>query len=99
MLASAKGNNWYACQTHRTLGRCFLALKKISEAIQQANRALELAQSIGDRQAICESRLLLAEASLLAGDDALAAANMARVSELNSSMQNNRSRKESRKPF
>ncbi|MFN2576101.1 MAG: sigma 54-interacting transcriptional regulator [Pyrinomonadaceae bacterium] len=66
-LATEKGNNWYCCQTHRTLGRCYLAMKQSAEALAQAKDAIALADLIGDRQAICESRLLLVEASLMAG--------------------------------
>ena len=66
-LATKKGNNWYRCQTHRTLGRCYVAMKRRDEALAQAKSAITLADLIGDRQAICESRLLLVEASLMAG--------------------------------
>ncbi len=66
-LATEMGHNWYRCQTHRTLGRCCLAMKQIESALTQAKSALTLAELIGDRQAICESRLLLGEASLHAG--------------------------------
>jgi len=66
-LATEKGNNWYRCQTHRTLGRCYVAMKQGEAALAQAKSALTLADLIGDRQAICESRLLLVEASLMSG--------------------------------
>src|SRR5256885_3486282 len=66
-LATKKGNNWYRCQTYRTLGRCYVAMKQGDEALAQAKSAITLADLIGDRQAICESRLLLVEASLMAG--------------------------------
>ena len=65
-LATEKGHNWYRCQTHRTLGRCCLALNQTESALTQAKSALTLAELIGDRHAICESRLLLGEASLRA---------------------------------
>jgi hydrogenase-4 transcriptional activator len=67
-LATEKGHNWYRCQTHRTLGRCCLAMNQTESALAQAKSALTLAELIGDRQAICESRLLLGEASLRARD-------------------------------
>lgn len=63
-LATEKAHNWYRCQTHRTLGRCCLAMNQIEAALTQAQSALTLAELIGDRQAICESKLLLIEASL-----------------------------------
>ncbi|HEX3142731.1 MAG TPA: sigma 54-interacting transcriptional regulator [Pyrinomonadaceae bacterium] len=66
-LATEKGHNWYRCQTHRTLGRCCLAMDQIESALTQAKSALTLAELIGDRQAICESRLLLGEAALQSG--------------------------------
>lgn len=66
-LANEKGHNWYRCQTHRTLGRCYVAMKQGEAALAQAKSALTLADLIGDRQAICESRLLLVEASLMFG--------------------------------
>ena len=66
-LATEKGNNWYRCQSHRTLGRCYVAMRQSEPALAQATSALTLADLIGDRPAICESRLLLVEASLMAG--------------------------------
>jgi DNA-binding NtrC family response regulator/tetratricopeptide (TPR) repeat protein len=66
-LATERNHNWYRCQTHRTLGRCCLAMNQIEEALAQAQSALTLAELIGDRQAICESKLLLIEASLKSG--------------------------------
>jgi len=81
-LASEKKNNWYRCQAHRTLGRCYLAMNESSLADNQAMKALELANLIGDRQAICESLLLLTEASLLSGHADDAAASLERVTEL-----------------
>ena len=81
-LATEKGNNWYRCQTHRTLGRCYLAMKRTDEALAQARSALALAELIGDRQAICESRLLLAEASLTAGGIPEADAGLKQLAQL-----------------
>jgi transcriptional regulator with GAF, ATPase, and Fis domain/tetratricopeptide (TPR) repeat protein len=66
-LATKRGHNWYRCQTHRTLGRCCLAMNQTESALTQAKSALTLAELIGDRQAICESKLLLIEASLNSG--------------------------------
>ena len=55
-LAEEQGHNWYKCQTYRTLGRCYLAMKEGDKALAQATKALEVAELIRDRQAICESQ-------------------------------------------
>ncbi len=81
-LATEKGHNWYRCQTHRTLGRCYVAMNAGTEALGQATEALRLAELIGDRPAICESHLLLAEASLLNSNETEAAANLEKVAQL-----------------
>jgi len=64
-LATENGNKWYAGQALRTLGRCYLAVADPAKALTKAGEALTLAEAIGDRQAICESRLIAAEAHLL----------------------------------
>jgi len=64
-LATENGNKWYAGQALRTLGRCYLAISDPEKALSKAREALTLAETIGDRQAICESRLIAAEAHLL----------------------------------
>lgn len=63
-LATENGNKWYAAQALRTFGRCYLAIDDPSNALEKAREALKLAEIIGDRQAICESRLIAAEAHL-----------------------------------
>ncbi|HEU5133092.1 MAG TPA: sigma 54-interacting transcriptional regulator [Pyrinomonadaceae bacterium] len=63
-LATENGNKWYAGQALRTSGRCYLAIDDPSNALVKAREALNLAEIIGDRQAICESRLIAAEAYL-----------------------------------
>ena len=67
-LATEHGNEWYAGQAKRTLGRCHLAAGNIERALDTGSEALALAERIGDRQAICESNLLLAEARLRKGE-------------------------------
>src|SRR5215813_11248736 len=67
-LATENGNKWYAAQALRTLGRCLLVIEDPTNALAKALEALALAESIGDRQAICESRLIAAEAHLLTRD-------------------------------
>src|SRR5256714_2908891 len=64
-LATENGNKWYAGQALRTLGRCYLAIADPENALSKAKEALAVAESIGDRQAVCESRLIAAEAYLL----------------------------------
>ena len=64
-LATENGNKWYAAQALRTLGRCYLFIIDPEKALAKALEALTLAETIGDRQAICESRLIAAEAHLL----------------------------------
>ncbi len=80
-LATEKGNKWYEGQALRTLGRCYVAMNQGARALATANKALELAERIGDRQAICESRLLLAEASLESEDKEECVAHLQRVAE------------------
>jgi transcriptional regulator with GAF, ATPase, and Fis domain/Tfp pilus assembly protein PilF len=63
-LATEHGNKWYARQALCTLGRCRLAMNDANHAIDYGLEGLGLAEGIGDRQAVCESRLLLAEAYL-----------------------------------
>src|SRR3954453_13058503 len=63
-LANENGNKWYAGQALRTSGRCHLAIDDPVNALAKAREALNLAEIIGARQAICESRLIAAEAYL-----------------------------------
>ncbi|HYG81469.1 MAG TPA: sigma 54-interacting transcriptional regulator, partial [Pyrinomonadaceae bacterium] len=80
-LAADHGNRWYEGQARRTLGRCLLAVSDDARALEQGEAALALAEQIGDRQAVCESRLLLAEAHLHLGDADEAAAQLRKVAE------------------
>lgn len=66
--ASEHGNKWYEGQALRTLSQCHLALNETEQALREARDALVLGEKIGDRQAICEAKLLLAEAHLQAGN-------------------------------
>ena len=67
-LATEDGNKWYACQALRTLARCYLTMEDHGRAIGNAREALSLAEGIGDRQAICDSSLILAEAYMRNGE-------------------------------
>jgi hydrogenase-4 transcriptional activator len=79
-LATADNNKWYASQALRTLARCYLAMEDHSRALNKAAEALTLAESIGDRQAISDSRLILAEAHLRNGEMDQCAAQMDKLS-------------------
>jgi len=81
-LADEKGHNWYRCQTHRSFGRCLVAMKDGDQALTHAKTTLELAELIRDRHAICESRLLLTEALMLCGHADEAADNLRILAEL-----------------
>ncbi len=81
-MADELGNKWYQGQTQRTMGRCFLAMNRGVEALATARTALEIAELIGDRQAICESRLLFAEASLKCGATEESAENLQSLAQL-----------------
>jgi hydrogenase-4 transcriptional activator len=67
-LATEDRNKWYACQALRTLARCCLAMEDHAKGLANGEESLALALAIGDRQAICESRLILAEAFLQSGE-------------------------------
>jgi hydrogenase-4 transcriptional activator len=84
-LATENGNKWYACQALRTLGRCYLAMEDNTNALSKAKEALVLAEVIGDRQAICESRLILAESHLRKKDFEECAAELHRVTQVTDS--------------
>ena len=80
-LATENGNKWYAGQALRTLGRCDLAMEDDAKALARGKEALAIAEAIGDRQAICESRLILAEAHLRNGEEGECAAELQKVTE------------------
>ncbi|HEX8181360.1 MAG TPA: tetratricopeptide repeat protein, partial [Pyrinomonadaceae bacterium] len=67
-LAQENPNKWYAGQPLRTLGRCYLAMNDPAQARDCGERALTLAERIGDRQAMLESRLVIAEGYLCGGN-------------------------------
>jgi hydrogenase-4 transcriptional activator len=80
-LATENGNKWYAGQALRTLGRCYVAIADPENALSKAKEALALAENIGDRAAICESRLIAAEAYLLMHRTDDCARELQRISE------------------
>jgi len=81
-LAKENGNRWYEAQALRTLGRCFLAMKQSTDALATIQNALEIAEKIGDRQAICESILLLAQAHLDCGNPSECSSNLEKLAVL-----------------
>ncbi|MGB8508900.1 MAG: sigma 54-interacting transcriptional regulator, partial [Pyrinomonadaceae bacterium] len=81
-LAHENGNKWYAAQALRTLTRCRLAMDDPARALVTSEEALALAERIGDRQAICDANLLLAEAYLAQGDPEKCDSLLKKVSEL-----------------
>jgi DNA-binding NtrC family response regulator/tetratricopeptide (TPR) repeat protein len=78
-LATENGNKWYEGQALRTLGRCHLQMNDGARALELGQRTLTLAEQIGDRHAVIESHLLLAEANLACGKLAECAAELQRV--------------------
>ncbi|MGH9871151.1 MAG: sigma 54-interacting transcriptional regulator [Pyrinomonadaceae bacterium] len=80
-LATEDGNKWYAGQALRTLARCYVAMEDHAKALGKGEEALEVAMTIGDRQAICESRLILAEAHLQNGEIEECSAQLDKVTE------------------
>ncbi|MGB8510792.1 MAG: tetratricopeptide repeat protein, partial [Pyrinomonadaceae bacterium] len=80
-IATEIGKKWYAAQAMRTLTRCHLAMNRTDSALVTGAGALAVAERIGDRQAICESSLLLAEAHLQNGDARQCAKLLGEVSE------------------
>ena len=79
--ATRHGKNWYAAQAMRTATRCYIALGLTDKALAMGERAHALAEKIGDRQAVCESNLLLAEARLQNGEPETCVALLEKVSE------------------
>ena len=80
-LATEDGNKWYACQAFRTLARCYLAMENHAKALAKAQEALALAEAIGDRQGISDSRLILAEAHLRNGEPEKCSQQLAKLDE------------------
>ncbi len=80
-LATENMNKWYAGQALKTLGRCHLAMNEPASALADGERALMLAEQIGNRQAICEARLLMAEAYLRQGELAACAVQLRLVTD------------------
>jgi transcriptional regulator with PAS, ATPase and Fis domain/Tfp pilus assembly protein PilF len=80
-LSDDHGNKWYMCQTLRTLARCHLLMEDSARALGESTQALALAERIGDRQAVCDSRLLLAEVYLRCDDPRECASELHKVAE------------------
>ncbi|HVG35393.1 MAG TPA: sigma 54-interacting transcriptional regulator [Pyrinomonadaceae bacterium] len=80
-VATEHDHKWYAGQAMRTLGRCLLAKSDARRARTLGQEALGFAETVADRQAVCESRLLMAEAALMCGDLDECAAELEQVAE------------------
>jgi transcriptional regulator with GAF, ATPase, and Fis domain/tetratricopeptide (TPR) repeat protein len=80
-LAHDHGNKWYEGQALRTLSRCHLAMQESELALEESKLALSLAERIGDRQAVCDSRLLLAEVYLRCNEPHECASELHKVTE------------------
>lgn len=80
-LATDDGNKWYACQAFRTLARCYLAMENHGKALAKAQEAMALAEAIGDRQGVSDSRLILAEAHLRNGESDKCSQQLAKLDE------------------
>ncbi|HEX7720910.1 MAG TPA: sigma 54-interacting transcriptional regulator [Pyrinomonadaceae bacterium] len=83
-LSTDSPNKWHACQALRTMARCHIATAETDLALGDAERALEIAQHIGDFHSIWESQLLLAESYLKKGDLLACAARLNELSEQSS---------------
>jgi DNA-binding NtrC family response regulator/tetratricopeptide (TPR) repeat protein len=75
------GKKWYLSQAMRTLTRCYIRQGLTGEALDEGQRVLELAESIGDHRGICDANTLLAEARLLRGELEKCAALLVRVND------------------
>ncbi|MGZ5480479.1 MAG: sigma 54-interacting transcriptional regulator [Pyrinomonadaceae bacterium] len=80
-LANQHANKWYEGQALRTLSRCYLMMGQTSNALASGKKALDVAQIITDRGAICESHLILAETSLALGDVATSNGHLKEVAD------------------
>jgi transcriptional regulator with PAS, ATPase and Fis domain len=80
-LSHDYGSKWYECQALRTLARCHLAMDESGRALEESTQALALAERIGDRQAVCDSRLLLAEVYLRCDNPHDCASELQKVTE------------------
>ena len=80
-LARENSNRWYVCQALRTMVRCYIALGIESQALAKGEEALTHAEGIGDRQAICESHLIIAEVHLARGELDECSAQLQKVTE------------------
>jgi hydrogenase-4 transcriptional activator len=67
-IIEENGNKWHATQIYRTYSRYFLAADALEDAFNCAREALAVAEKIGDKHALVESRLMLAEAHLQRGE-------------------------------
>lgn len=67
-FAIERKREWYAIQSLRNLGRCYLAANQPDKAIEATERAIELCRIVGEKHILFMVRLVLAEAHLELGD-------------------------------
>ncbi|MFN7931305.1 MAG: sigma 54-interacting transcriptional regulator [Blastocatellia bacterium] len=81
-IAEEHGNKFYAWQPLRTLGQYHLATNEAAAALAKGQQVLQLGETIGDRQAMSEARLLCAEAYLQQGDVIAAQTELQAIAEI-----------------
>jgi hydrogenase-4 transcriptional activator len=67
-VAKKMKRGWYEIQSIRNLGRCYLAQGRVSRAIAEANKTIELSKKLGDKHFASMAGLILAEAHLEQGN-------------------------------
>ncbi len=67
-FAEERKREWYAIQSMRNLGRCYLAQGRADDAVDVARRAIEICRSTGEKHILNTIKLVLAEAYLEQGE-------------------------------
>jgi DNA-binding NtrC family response regulator/tetratricopeptide (TPR) repeat protein len=67
-FARERKREWYMIQSMRNLGRCYLAQRRLDEAIEVARSAIDICRSTGEKHILNTIRLVLAEALLELGE-------------------------------
>ena len=80
-MAAERSHKWYEGQAVRNMGRYQLAIDDAQSGLELGEQSLAVAEQISDRQAICESHLLIAEAQLRLGHTTRCAAHLQEVTE------------------
>ncbi len=80
-FAIERKREWYAIQSMRNLGRCYLAQERPDEALAIAKRAVEICRSTGERHILNMIKLVIAEAHLALGELPECEAELAEIEE------------------